>query len=157
MIYYTGARISEVSKLTVSQVDFVDKTVIIRSLKKRRKGVYRQIPLPDCYLIILKAFVDDRAKLDFINSQKLSLWSFSTRTASRYIKEVMNNANIDEPRASALGLRHGFAVHAATRVPLTQVQIWMGHGSLSTTSIYLQVSGVEERNWAEKLWQDGEF
>ena len=56
------------------------------------------------------------------------------------------------PHASALGLRHGFAVHAITKVPITLVQRWMGHADASTTAIYLQIRGEEEREWAKKLW-----
>jgi hypothetical protein len=42
-------------------------------------------------------------------------------------------------------------------VPLNMVQKWMGHARISTTLIYTNVSGPEERFFAEKFWQaDGQ-
>ena len=64
----------------------------------------------------------------------------------------MDKAGIEGHKATSRGLRHGFAVQALMTVPITQVQIWLGHAYLQTTSIYAQVSGTEERELAEKLW-----
>ena len=152
MLYYTGARISEIAELRVSQLDFCDKTVVIKTLKKRKANVYRQMQLPDHLLGNLLALIDHRQKHDIELGGRL--WSFKTRTASRYIKSVMNTAGIYGAQASAKGLRHGFAVHAVTKAPITKVREWMGHADLETTAIYLQVSGIEDREWAEKLWDE---
>ena len=65
----------------------------------------------------------------------------------------MLEAKISGAKSSALGLRHGFAVHAVRKVPITQVQKWLGHASLQTTAIYLNVSGTEERELARLLWE----
>ena len=64
----------------------------------------------------------------------------------------MTKAGIKGPKASSKGLRHGFAVQAVMTVPITQVQVWLGHAYLQTTSIYVRVSGIEERKLAERLW-----
>ena len=45
MLHYSGARISEVLALTVGRIDLEDKTVTIESLKKRKEGVFRIVPL----------------------------------------------------------------------------------------------------------------
>ena len=153
MIYFTGARISEVVNLNVSSIDFSNKTVIIQTLKRRKKGIFRQVPLPDFLLHDLKSYISTRAVHHQYSGNRL--WFFSTRTASRYIKAVMEQAEIDGHKASSRGLRHGFAVQAVMTVPITQVQIWLGHAYLQTTSIYARVSGSEERELAEKLWAAG--
>lgn len=150
MMFFTGARISEVTNLHVSSLDFSNKTVIIQTLKRRKKGVYRQLPLPEFLLDELKAYIVNRNK--HLEYRKDRLWYFSTRTASRYIKSVMNEAGIIGVKSSALGLRHGFAVQAVTKVPITQVQKWLGHALLQTTAIYVSVSGVEERELAKRMW-----
>lgn len=154
MLYYTGARISEIVELQVKQLDFMDKTVIIRTLKRRSDNIYRQMPLPKFILSELLAMLDNRQKLDIDTNGRL--WTFQTRTASRYVKDVMNASGIYGIHACAKGLRHGFAVHAVNLVPITKVRDWMGHASLETTAIYLQVSGTEDREWAEKLWDEEE-
>lgn len=145
ILYYTGARISEVHNLTFTSIDFENKSIVLGTLKRRKKGVYREIPIPNHLLDELG---------DYIQSfeHKPSVWIFSLRTASRYIKRVMNDANISGPRSCARGLRHGFAVHAVQKVPLTIVQKWLGHASLKTTAIYLEVIGEEERELASRLW-----
>jgi len=156
LLYFTGARISEISELKIEQLDFSDRVVIIRTLKKRRTDIYRQIPLPDALLKDLYTLTKNGRATGKYNGNTQKIWSFSTRTGARIIKQVMLKAKIDNIRASALGLRHGFAVHAVTHVPITQVQKWMGHAHLSTTNIYLQVSGNLEREWAQKLWDEEE-
>ena len=40
MLYYTGARISEVLNMTYGNIDNIGKYVTIESLKKRRKGIF---------------------------------------------------------------------------------------------------------------------
>ena len=50
VLYYTGCRISEALHVTPRLVDFADQVVIVESLKKRRKGVYRAIPVPPSLL-----------------------------------------------------------------------------------------------------------
>ena len=154
MLYFTGARISEIVELQVRQLDFMDKTVVIRTLKQREDNVYRQLPLPDFLLKELLMMLDERQKQGIDLGDRL--WSFKIRSASRYVKKVMNRAGIYGTQASAKGLRHGFAVHAANLVPITKVSGWMGHTSLETTAIYLQVSGTEDREWAKKLWDEEE-
>ncbi len=150
MLFFTGARISEVVNLNKTSIDFSNKSVIIQTLKRRRKDIFRQLPLPDFLLDELERYMTELETHSSI--MKDSLWSFSTRSASRYIKSVMNEAGIEGIKSSALGLRHGFAVHAVTRLPLTKVQKYLGHAYLQTTAIYVDVCGLEERELARKLW-----
>jgi integrase/recombinase XerD len=58
---YTGCRISEALALTAAHVDRGDGVVVIESLKKRRKGVYRAIPVPPLLLDALDLVHDLRA------------------------------------------------------------------------------------------------
>lgn len=147
LLYYTGARIAEIHNLTSRNIDFSNRTVVIKTLKQQKKGVYREIPLPD-FLLEELAFYIEAIPQKEKNSQLL--WSFSLRSASRYIKSIMCDAEIYE--GSAKSLRHGFAVHCINFVPISNVQKWLGHSSSDTTSIYLDVTGTEEREIAEKIW-----
>lgn len=147
LLYYTGARIAEIHNLTTRNIDFSNKTVVIETLKQRKQGVYREIPLPDFLLEELALYIDAITQKEKI--MRL-LWQFSLRSASRYIKSIMHDAEIYE--GSAKSLRHGFAVHCINFAPISTVRKWLGHSSLETTSIYLDVTGVEEREIAEKIW-----
>lgn len=147
LLWYTGARIGEVHNLTPMNIDYSSETVVIQSLKKRQAGIFREIPVPEFLLQNLDSYVTTEQ----IKSE-CSLWHFSIRTASRKIKKVMNQAEIYGSRSTAKALRHGFAVHAVTRVPLPLVKKWLGHENLETTEIYLNIVGPEERELAKSIW-----
>ncbi|MEM9680408.1 MAG: site-specific integrase [Bacteroidota bacterium] len=149
LLFFTGARIAEVHNLNIQSIDFSNKTVILETLKRREKGIFREIPLPLSLLNILETYIEDLFN-KFPNNQ--SLFLFSLRTASRHIKRIMMEAKIFGIKGSSRGLRHGFAVHAVSHAPLTIVSKWLGHSSLETTAIYLDVVGKEEREIAKKLW-----
>ena len=149
LLYYTGARIAEIHNLKLDNIDFSNKSIVIESLKKRKKGVFREIPLPECLLHELQHYIQELNQEDIFNSY---LFSFSLRTASRIVKRMMTCAKITGIQSCARGLRHGFAVHAVTKVPITMVKKWLGHASLETTEIYLDVVGIEEREIAKRIW-----
>tara|TARA_R110002124_G_scaffold150418_1_gene316844 strand:- start:6229 stop:6864 length:636 start_codon:yes stop_codon:yes gene_type:complete len=151
MLAYTGARLSEVLALTASQIDFDAGVVVIQTLKKRQRFVYRAIPLPPSLLKDLKsAFIPKQGA----GALSQRLWPWSRTTGWTRIKEVMDAAGISGPQASPKGLRHGFAVYAMLAgVPLTIVSKWLGHSSIKTTAIYTEVVGAEERIFAENLWK----
>ncbi|MBO6540257.1 MAG: site-specific integrase [Rhizobiaceae bacterium] len=142
---YTGCRISEALSLTVSSVQAGTNLIAIRSLKKRGKVVVREIPVPTELVRLL---------LDGQSSPNTLLWSFGRTFAWRRVKNVMAGARVVGLHASPRGLRHGFAVSAVLAgVPLTLVQKWLGHASLSTTAIYADVVGPEERQMAWRMWR----
>ena len=149
LLFYTGARIAEIHNITPENIDFSNKSVVLETLKKRKRGVFREIPLPDFLLkeveLYLKNIYTEQEK-----SQKL--WYFSLRTASRYVKAVLLEAGIHGIRGSAKSLRHGYAVTAVQKAPITLVKKWLGHSSLETTEIYLDILGFEEREIAKRMW-----
>lgn len=147
MIYWTGVRISEALNIQVHHIDFSDQIVIIRSLKKRGKLMYRHIPIPPFFVDELKVIVKGMHK-----GQRI--WNYSRRTASRYIKNQMLRSGISGSKSCARGLRHGFAVNCIMNtVPLPLVQRWMGHASIETTLIYTQIMGGDERQFAKRTWE----
>lgn len=147
ILYFTGARISEVHNLMPLSVDYSNKTLVIETLKKRKKGIYREIPVPSFLLDELQSFIQRKGIND-----NIPLWDFSLRTASRYVKGAMIKSDISGQQSSAKGLRHGFAVYAVSKVPITLVKKWLGHARLETTEIYLSVVGLEEREMAKRMW-----
>jgi len=46
VLLYTGCRISEALALTTKDIDLSANVIVFESLKKRRSGVYRQVPIP---------------------------------------------------------------------------------------------------------------
>ena len=149
LLYYTGARIAEIHNLTIGSIDIANGTVVLESLKKRQRGIFREIPLPGH---LLKDLENYAGKIKHGEEHVTALWPFSLRTASRHVKAIMNQAGITGVRSCARGLRHGFAVRAANKAPITMVKKWLGHAALETTEIYLNVIGAEEREFAKRVW-----
>ena len=46
-LYYTGCRISEALHLTAGCVDLSNQAIVFETLKRRRRGVFRAVPVPD--------------------------------------------------------------------------------------------------------------
>ena len=47
---HAGCRLSEALALTADRVDFAAGVLVIESLKKRRAGIYRAVPVPPALL-----------------------------------------------------------------------------------------------------------
>ena len=151
LMFWTGARVSELLALRLSHFQLDAGLVAIRTLKRRRHSV-REVPLPPTLVAELARHARD---VSLPASADPLLWQLHRVTAWRFVKGVMRQAGIAGPQASPRGLRHGFAIAALQAgVPLTLLQRWMGHSRLSTTAIYLAVSGPEERELAARFWRE---
>jgi integrase/recombinase XerD len=151
---HAGCRISEALALTADRVDFSDGVLIFESLKKRRRNVYRAVPVPTAFLSSLNLVHDLRSLQGRADRGRgVRLWAWSRTTAWRRVCEVMQTAGITGVHATPKGLRHGFGIKAVTaEVPLSMTQKWLGHSQLSTTAIYTDATGAEERQIAERMW-----
>ncbi len=124
---HTGGRISEVLAITGASLKVTEGFLTVRSLKKRRGDVFRDIPIPPALVARLGTVhagvtaTDDR------------LWTLSRSRAWQLVKGVMRAADIEGgPHATPKGLRHAFALHAVrTGVPLHLVQRWLGSGPIN--------------------------
>jgi integrase len=145
-LFYTGCRISEALNLVAGRVDLAAKTVIFETLKRRKRGLFRSVPIPDELVslfcnILLHKLADAR------------IWEFSRPTAYRTVMAKMHAVQITGGMAMPKGLRHGYGVACVSgKVPLPMIQRWLGHARLETTAIYLDVQGEEERELAMRIW-----
>lgn len=145
LLYYSGCRLSEGLALTPKLIDVEGQRVVFRTLK-RRKLVYRAVPVPAHFLRELVAYAsgldhDDR------------LFPWSRQTGWRHIRRLMHVAGIEGPQATPKGLRHQFGCHAiGQKIPESAVGRWLGHASVKSTRIYTSVVGAEERALAKRMW-----
>jgi integrase/recombinase XerD len=156
LLYYTGCRISEALHVIPRRVDFADQVIIVESLKKRRKGVYRAIPVPLSLLDTLDMVhglkeIQRRGRRHELDQP---LWSWSRTTAWRRVVAVMQQADITAgPHRVPKGLRHGYAIHALNKgVPLNMLSKWMGHSIMEITAIYANAVGEEQQAIAARMW-----
>lgn len=145
---YTGCRISEALALTVNRVDYDAKNLVFHTLKQRREEpVFRPVPVPMGLLDELMDIGESRAYASH------RLWPWGRTHGFHIVKAAMEKAEIFGAQAMPKGLRHGYAVNAVLcDVPLIFVQRWMGHASLETTKLYLQVASDLAYGIAERMW-----
>ena len=154
VLAFCGPRISEVLALTPERLDDANGAINFETLKRRKKGIIRAVPVPRQLLDQLEAVHNYReAQRDPVRAGE-RLWPWSRTTAWRRVKEVMRQAGhpdyVSKPRA----LRHAFGAESAlNQVPLTLVKKWLGHAKLETTEIYTSLIGEEERALARLTWE----
>jgi integrase len=148
IIASTGCRITEALQLTKKNVDFQEGVLIVRSLKKRGRRIFRAIPLPPTLLRRLKSWISKT----WADDTRMFPWS--RMTGYRRVCEVMEEAGIRGAYATPKGLRHAFGINAIQAgVPLNLVQRWLGHADIKTTAIYTSAIGDEERIIAQRMWR----
>lgn len=151
---YSGCRISEALALTLDRVELSERVLRFETLKKRKRGVYRDVPVPPALLDALDLVHGVReAQGRPDRGRGRLLWPMARMTAWRKVVGVMKEAGITGAHASPKGLRHGFGVAAVgAAIPLNLVQKWMGHAQLTTTAIYANAVGAEEQAIAARMW-----
>jgi integrase len=137
VLHDTGCRISEALALTSASVDLSGRALMFESLKKRRRGIYRAVPVPPAPLDTLDMVHGIREAQKRGGQSDRLLWSWARNTAWRHVKAVMADAGIpDGPHCSPKGLRHGYGIHAiSSDVPLNMLSKWMGHATPEVTAI----------------------
>jgi integrase len=151
---YAGCRLSEALALTADRVDLAAGVLVFESLKKRRTGIFRSVPVPPALLDtidMVHGIREQHARRG--KGRGVRLWPWSRMTGWRAVHMVMQAAGLEGVPASPKGLRHGFGVAAVTAgIPLNLVQKWLGHAQLSTTAVYANAVGAEEKDIARRMW-----
>ncbi len=146
LLYATGVRVSELTKLDVHDIDFTNK--LIRVTGKRRKE--RIVPFGDPsrdalqnYLAIRQQFLN-QAPVSLREPEALFLNYQGTRITPRSVGRMVEKyiaicAGVHD--LSPHALRHSFATHLLdSGADLRDIQELLGHARLSTTQIYTHVS-----------------
>ena len=134
--YSTGARVSEIEGLNLTDIDFNNKMIIVTGKGSKQ----RIIPIGKR---ALDAIVKYRMRFpkDFI---PLFLNKNHTRLSSRSIRRILEKLVIDcelNVPVTPHTLRHSFATHMLdSGADLRGIQEILGHVSLSTTQVYTHVS-----------------
>jgi len=160
VLHDTGCRISEALALTPRRFDLSGKAFVFETLKKRRRGIYRAVPVPESMLDTLNMVhgFTEAGKRRTGNREETPLWDWSRMTAYRRVKEVMDAAGIATgPHKCPKGLRHGYGVQAiSSGVPLNTLSELMGHASLEVTAIYANAMGEQKRAIVARMWEGEE-
>lgn len=148
LLYYTGCRCSEGLQITPRRLDADTVRIVFRTLKRRRT-IYRAVPVPRRFLTELQDFAQ---KEGLRPDDRLFPWC--RQTAWRHIRALMARAGINGPQATPKGLRHGFGCHGiGSGLPESLVGRLLGHAeSGKSTRIYTHVMNAEERALMARMW-----
>lgn len=146
----TGIRIQEASLITLNDISLQEKTIIIHG--KGRKE--RQLFILNKYVLSslknwlsLRKTSSPKCNNIFINKYGNPLSIHSIENIFRKYK-TLSNINI---KATPHYLRHTFATNLLTNgADLRSVQEILGHSSISTTQIYLEISSNRKKQVLQK-------
>jgi integrase/recombinase XerD len=149
IIYSAGLRISEAINLKISDIDFLRKTIHVRS-SKNNKDRYTVLSEKAIYLLN-----------HYINRYKPEIYLFSSikdksiKMSKRHCQEVFHRIVIEaniQKKAHIHTLRHSFATHLLeNNTNLFYIMKLLGHSSIRTTLLYLHMQRLDKLNISSPL------
>lgn len=147
LAYSAGLRVSEVATLRVQDIDMATLTVHVKGAKgaKDRMTIFSKRMVP---LVIDQTRDKKPNNFIFAGSDGKPL---SIRMAQKVFEYALSHSGIPKP-ATFHSLRHSFATHLLEQgVDTRYVQELLGHASIKTTQVYLQVTDPRLRNIVSPL------
>ena len=145
LLYGCGLRVSEITNIKITEVDFYNKTILVHGKGKKD----RYVPVHDLCIDKLKAYLRDvrplfRSRAITADESDLYLNFKGGRLTDRGVRDILDkelDRQANQTKMSPHGFRHSFATHLLNNgVDLRTVQELLGHKSLATTQIYTKVS-----------------
>ncbi|WP_221394159.1 tyrosine-type recombinase/integrase [Dyadobacter sp. NIV53] len=140
-LYSGGLRLSEITGLEISDIDFKNMLIVIRSdfgLKERE--VMLSIRFRDILLQYLKMYMPKKWLFEGNQSAK----PYSNRSVQQVFANAITRAGI-EKKVSVHTLRHSFATHLLeSGTDIHIIQDFLGHSSIKTTKVYQQIAKADK-------------
>jgi integrase len=143
LLWQTGARISELLSVKVSDIDFFNATIRLPTLKRKIR-TERVIPVKPQTLGLFALYINQ-----FGLQRDDKIFKISRQQAFRIVKKaVLEVFPGDIKRAHPHVLRHSFAVYCLSQgVPITVVRSWLGHRNITSTLVYTQAIAQDTRKF----------
>jgi len=133
--YNSGLRVSEVVNLKKEDIDLKGRRIFIKNAKG---GKDRVVPLPKRFPLTYLSFIPLKC---------------GARALQIKFRLSVRKAGLVKTNLHFHSLRHSFAVRCMERgIPLNQIQVILGHESISTTSVYLKINPKDALDNYEKRW-----
>jgi len=131
----TGRRLGEVLLLTTRDVDFQNRVITWRILKKRRADYYVTLPMSQRLEELLRRYI-------VFNGVSDSLFPISKRQAGYDVEKAFNEVGIHGWRPH--DLRHAFILEALLQTrSIELVRRWTQHSKYDELMEYARVVGLE--------------
>jgi len=143
LLYTTGMRVGELSRLRVEDIDFEEGVIVVRGAKG---GVDNTLTVPRSTLQDVKFYLGKRKKGRVLWSRQSK--GMTVRAIQHMVKKYGEKVGVD---VTPHRLRHSHAVHALEAgVPITSVQDQLGHKNLTTTQIYTKIAITDRKKHYEE-------
>jgi len=141
LLYATGMRVGEFTKLRVEDIDFEERFIRIPAENTKTKEA-RTVFIPREILNDLRGYLRLEKK------KKGRIFDLTTRRVQQLIKKYSSRAGVG---VTPHTLRHTHIVHSLlNQVPITAVQKQVGHKRLTTTQIYSDLAPEQVRQAYER-------
>ncbi|MGM0510577.1 MAG: tyrosine-type recombinase/integrase, partial [Thermoplasmatota archaeon] len=138
ILYHCGLRVSELTSLKIEDIDFTEGMITVREGKGKKDRV---VPVDSRTLDMIEFYKAGAEEGYLILSERGE--PLSTRQVERLVKKYAKKADLNKNVYPHM-LRHSFAVHCLKAgMNLRSVQKMLGHSSLTTTQIYLDLTGKD--------------
>lgn len=131
----TGCRVSEVSALTIDNIDFIKNEAVVYGKGAKERKVY----ISDRAMYWLKKYMESRGILNvnlFLNRNKEGM---TKQNIEVMVKKIGQRAGVENVHPHRF--RRTFATNAINKgMKIQNVQAILGHSSLDTTMIYCSVN-----------------
>lgn len=142
LMYATGMRVSEVSRLRFCDLDFQRRLIRVWQGKGRKD---RYVVLPQTFTALLQQLATNSTSDGFLFPGEKPARHISVRTIQRAMGRAVEIAGITKP-ATPHSLRHSFATHSfEDGCDIRNIQKLLGHANLDTTTIYVKVAEPHDR------------
>ncbi|MDH3324078.1 MAG: tyrosine-type recombinase/integrase [Candidatus Peregrinibacteria bacterium] len=137
LMYACGFRVSELTKLKISDLNFPEK---IGHVRQAKGGKDRMFNIPEFLVEDLQHQIKNQDTEEYLFTGRNG--KLSTRNLQKIISSAANRAGLKNVHCHTL--RHSFATHLLEdNVDIRKIQELLGHADLSTTQIYTHVSTEE--------------
>ncbi len=148
LLIHTAPDVGELLGVAARDADLETKRMRYERSKTKRFGpAPRLVPMPSIVLAEVRAHL---AEYGVRGSQ--SLFGMVKRSDVEWLHDRAAHA-IQRPELTLKDLRHVAAIAwVKAGVHIRLVQKWLGHAQLSTTAVYANAVGAEEKDIARRMW-----
>jgi site-specific recombinase XerD len=133
LMYSSGLRVSEAANLVITDIDFVNRMILVRQGKW---GKDRVVPVSVVAIRFLRKYCGNRKKMDepvFLGTSG----RMRGTSINKIFIQLLKKRGLYSSGLSAHSIRHSVATHLLSHgADLRYVQELLGHESIETTSLY---------------------
>ena len=146
LLYNTGARVQEAIDLNVSDVNMENPKQVVLTGKGKKQRI---IPLYPETIEAIKAYLDFRKNAGFqsdtlflnAKGERISRFGIAYLIREYLAKAARKCPSLANKNVTPHTFRHTIALHLIqSGVDITVVKEWLGHASIKTTSLYVEIN-----------------